>query len=93
MNPSFHPMHELFAQLGLPDDPASIEAFIQQHWPLRPDTRLCDAPFWSASQAELIKEKLADDADWAVLIDTLNVRLRDQPTPGQAVVSGRGAGG
>ena len=83
MDPSHHPMCELFAQLGLPDDAASIEAFIQQHHPLPMTTRLYDAPFWSPSQAALIREKLAEDADWAVLIDTLNVQLRDHP----AVVS------
>ena len=82
MDLSFHPMHELFAQLGLPDDAASIESFIQQHRPLAMNTRLCDAPFWSPSQASLIREKLAEDADWAVLIDTLNVQLRDHPAEG-----------
>ena len=79
MDSSFHSMCELFAQLGLPDDDASIEAFIQQHRPLPMSTRLYDAPFWSLSQAALICEKLADDADWAVLIDTLNVQLREHP--------------
>ena len=83
MDPHHHPMSELFAQLGLPDDAASIETFIQQHRPLPMTTRLYDAPFWSPSQAALIREKLAEDADWAVLIDTLNVQLRDHP----AVVS------
>jgi hypothetical protein len=74
-----HSMCELFAQLGLPNDDAAIEAFIQQHRPLPMTTRLYDAPFWSLSQAALIREKLADDADWAVLIDTLSVQLRDRP--------------
>ncbi len=83
MDSHHHPMSELFAQLGLPDDAASIEAFIQQHRPLPMTTRLYNAPFWSPSQAALIQEKLAEDADWAVLIDTLNVQLRDHP----AVVS------
>ena len=83
MDLSHHPMSELFAQLGLPDDAASIKTFIQQHRPLPMTTRLYDAPFWSPSQAALIREKLAEDADWAVLIDTLNVQLRDHP----AVVS------
>lgn len=74
-----HEMCELFAQLGLPDDAASIEDFIQQHRPLPMTTRLHDAPFWSLSQATLISEKLAEDADWAVLIDTLSAQLRDHP--------------
>ncbi len=82
MDPSFHPMHELFAQLGLPGDDASIQSFIQQHRPLPMSTRLYDAPFWSPSQAALIREKMADDADWSLLIDTLNVQLRDHPADG-----------
>ena len=79
MDTFHHSMGELFAQLGLPDDTASIEAFIQQHRPLPMSIRLFDAPFWSLSQAALIHEKLTEDADWSVLIDTLNVQLRDHP--------------
>ncbi len=82
MDSSHHTMQDLFAQLGLPDDDPSIQAFIEQHRPLPMTTRIYNAPFWSPSQAALIREKLADDADWAVLIDTLNVQLRDQPADG-----------
>ena len=53
MDLSFHSMPELFAQLGLPDDAASIQSFIQQHRPLPMGIRLFDAPFWSPSQAAL----------------------------------------
>ena len=87
MDRSHHQMSELFAQLGLPDDAESIETFIQQHRPLPMTTRLYDAPFWSPSQAALICEKLAEDADWAVLIDTLNVQLRDHPAVISAVAN------
>ena len=82
MNASHHPMQELFAQLGLPDDETSIQAFIQRHRPLPMNIRIYDAPFWSVSQAALIREKLTEDADWSVLIDTLNVQLRDHPAQG-----------
>lgn len=82
MDSSHHPMQELFAQLGLPDDDTSIQAFIAQHRPLPMQIRIYDAPFWSASQASLIREKLTEDGDWAVLIDTLNVQLRDHPAAG-----------
>jgi hypothetical protein len=84
MDASHHTMQDLFAQMGLPDDDPSIQAFIQRNRPLPMTTRIYDAPFWSPSQAALIREKLADDADWAVLIDTLNVQLRDHPADGQA---------
>ena len=79
MDSTFHPMRELFAQLGLPDDDAAIDEFIREHRPLDMSLRLCDAPFWSASQAALIKEKMRDDSDWAVLIDTLSAQLREHP--------------
>ena len=82
MDSSHHPMQELFAQLGLPDDDTSIQAFIAQHRPLPMQIRIYDAPFWSASQSSLIREKLTEDGDWAVLIDTLNVQLRDHPAAG-----------
>lgn len=89
MDASHHPMQELFAQLGLPDDEASIAAFIRQHHPLPMTIRLYDAPFWTASQAALIREKLGDDGDWAVLIDTLNVQLREHPDAAAMAQTGR----
>jgi hypothetical protein len=72
-------MSLLFDQLGLAADEASIESFIQAHRPVPLTTRLFDAPFWSPSQAALIQQKLQDDGEWSVLIDTLNVRLRHPP--------------
>ena len=89
MDASHHPMKELFAQLGLADDDASIEAFICLHHPLPMTTRLYDAPFWTASQAALIREKLSEDGDWAVLIDTLNVQLRAHPDAAALAQAGR----
>jgi hypothetical protein len=74
-------MTQLFAQLGLPDDDEGIRAFIKSHRPLPMTTRLPDAPFWSVAQAALIREKLQDDGEWSVLIDTLNVQLRTHPLP------------
>ena len=79
MDTLFHSMKELFAQLGLDDDPAAIRAFIAQHRPLPLETLLFDAPFWSPSQSALIREKLQEDGDWSVLIDTLNTQLRASP--------------
>lgn len=74
-------MPQLFAQLGLPNDDDDIRAFIKAHRPLPMTVRLPDAPFWSEAQAALIRDKLHDDGDWAVLIDTLNVQLRAHPLP------------
>lgn len=70
-----HPFSELFAQLGLPDDPASIALFIAQHAPLVDGVRLPDAPFWSASQAAFLRESLLADSDWADVVDRLGKAL------------------
>jgi hypothetical protein len=71
---------ELFAQLGLPADEPAIRRFIAAHSPLPDATRLEEAPFWSPSQARLLREQLSLDADWAVVIDQLSLALRAPPT-------------
>jgi hypothetical protein len=72
-------MNQLFAQLGLPDDDDSISAFIKANRPLPMTTRLPEAPFWTTAQSQLIREKLQDDGEWALLVDTLNAQLRWHP--------------
>ncbi len=72
-------LEQLFAQLGLPNAPHEIRAFISQHWPLDGAVRLRDAPFWSPAQAALIREKITEDGDWALVVDGLNAQLRDHP--------------
>ena len=69
-------LSELFRQLGLPDDGPAIEQFIATHRPLDGATRLADASFWNAGQAQFLREEIADDADWAELVDTVDSRLR-----------------
>ena len=76
-----HSMQELFAQLGLPDDEASIDSFVQSHRPLPCEARLPEADFWSDAQRAFLKEKLKDDSDWAIVIDDLNTRLHEHPAP------------
>lgn len=71
-----HRFCELFAQLGLPSDTPGIAAFIASHSPLPDSVLLADAPFWTPAQATLLREQLLSDADWAELIDQLNVALR-----------------
>jgi hypothetical protein len=70
-----HALKDLFDQLGLPSSHAEIEQFIESHRPLPDDVRLADAPFWSAAQAQFLKDEFIDDADWAPLVDQLNVLL------------------
>ena len=81
MEPTVHPFSELFAQLGLPDDEASIRAFIVRHAPLPDDMRLEEAPFWTPAQAQLLREERLEDADWIVVIDQLNVAMHATPDP------------
>jgi hypothetical protein len=37
---------------------------------------LADAFFWSPSQADLLRTEILDDADWAEVVDQLDVMLR-----------------
>lgn len=74
---------ELFAQLGLPNDPESIEQFIRQHRPLPEGVLLHDAAFWSPQQAQMLKEKIKCDDDWAIVVDQLNVVLQEKPDLGK----------
>lgn len=76
MEVAHHRFADLFAQLGLASDPASIRAFIAAHAPLPGSVRLEDAPFWTLAQARLLAESLMLDADWAEVVDRLNLELR-----------------
>ena len=79
MESTVHPFSELFAHLGLADDNASIQQFISTHSPIPNDMRLEDAPFWSTAQSQLLREERRDDADWAMVVDRLNVALHAMP--------------
>jgi hypothetical protein len=70
-----HDLANLFAQLGLPNEPAAIDAFIVAHRPLPAGISLAEAPFWSPTQAAFLAEELQGDADWAEVIDELNSEL------------------
>lgn len=71
-----HDLGALFKQLGLPADDASQQAFISQHTPLPEHILLADAPFWNVAQAALLREQINVDADWAEVVDQLNLLLR-----------------
>lgn len=79
MEQTVHPFSELFAQLGLANDPAAIQSFIATHGPLPDGMRLEDAPFWLPAQSQLLREERQDDADWAMVVDRLNVALHAMP--------------
>jgi len=76
MEKSFHRFSELFSQLGLPTDATGIWEFLKSHSPLAGDVLLADAPFWTPAQASLLREELLEDADWAEVVDQLNIVLR-----------------
>jgi hypothetical protein len=78
MEKSFHRFSELFAQLGLAHDAAGIREFLHKHAPLPLQILLAEAPFWTPAQARLLKDLIAEDADWAEVADQLNLALRHQ---------------
>ncbi len=76
--PSFS---DLFAQLGLPTDDASIKAFLHAHSPVPADIDLPNAPFWSQAQAAFLREEWHGDAEWAQVVDQLDLALRAPVIP------------
>lgn len=76
MESPVHSLPALFKQLGLPHDPVSIEQFVASHSPLKPELKLADAFFWSDAQKTFLREEILEDADWAVVVDELNLMLR-----------------
>ncbi len=76
MESQTHPLANLFAQPGLPNEPSAMEAFIASHTPLSDAIPLADAAFWTPSQAAFLKAEIAEDADWSAVVDSLNLQLR-----------------
>ncbi len=75
MDTSQHTMKTLFDQLGLASSDVAIEQFIHNNR-LRPDIPLDHAAFWSAGQAQFIREALDEDSDWSEIVDQLDAQLR-----------------
>jgi hypothetical protein len=75
MDTSSHTMAALFAQLGLPNSEIAMDNFMQNnHLPM--EILLESAAFWSAGQAQFIREAISQDADWAEVVDHLDAQLR-----------------
>ncbi|PFG55532.1 uncharacterized protein DUF2789 [Vibrio sp. ES.051] len=72
-----HGMAELFQQLGLGSSPQEMKDFINEHRHKRDSAPLHEASFWTSSQATFLKQAIEEDADWAELVDQLDVMLRD----------------
>jgi hypothetical protein len=76
METHIHPLTALFDQLGLKSNDEDIQKFIHQHRPIPRETELHKAGFWSPSQASFLEQALDEDADWAEVVDQLNIMLR-----------------
>lgn len=74
MENRLHELRDLFAQLGLPNEERDIRKFITEH-AISEEIRLPDAVFWTAQQADFLREAWKADADWASVIDQLNINL------------------
>ena len=75
-----HTLNCLFEQLGLPSDASAVDDFIEAHNPLPEHVPLHEAAFWNPAQAAFLREEIRGDADWAEVVDQLNVRLRAAPS-------------
>ncbi len=73
---SFHTLHALFAELGLPSSDQDIDAFVRRHCNLDGDVRLDKAVFWSSEQADFLKKAILEESDWGDVVDQLDTRLR-----------------
>lgn len=76
MESPVHSLPSLFQQLGLAADPVGIDVFLATHSPLKANLALADAFFWTPAQAAFLREEILEDADWAEVVDQLNLMLR-----------------
>jgi hypothetical protein len=75
MDMSQHTLKNLFAQLGLANSEVAMEAFIANNR-LHREVPIEKAAFWSSAQAQFLREAIAEDADWAEVVDQLDALLR-----------------
>jgi hypothetical protein len=73
-----HNLNTLFAQLGLDCSDEAIDAFVRAQGPLPPEMQLHEAPCWTPAQSKLLLESVLIDADWALVVDTLDTLLRKE---------------
>lgn len=76
MDLSSHSLNALFEQLGLDGSDAAIEEFVNTHKPIPGNVSLHEASFWKPAQAAMLREAVAEDADWAEVVDHLDAMLR-----------------
>ena len=75
MDTSAHTMKNLFAQLGLANSDVAMENFVKNNH-LNHDIPMECAAFWSAGQAQFLREEIQSDGDWSEVVDQLDAQLR-----------------
>ena len=73
--PKVYTLPDLFKQLGLSFDSASIDAFITQHSGVCKHCGLPDAPIWTDIQRYFLREAVAQDTEWAMPAESLTGML------------------
>jgi hypothetical protein len=81
MHSPAHNMTDLFLQLGLPADPSSIAAFIEDHAGACHTCALPNATIWTESQRVFLKESINEDSDWAIVAEQLTSLLSNCGLP------------
>lgn len=76
MESPVHSLTALFDQLGLASTDEAIAEFVREAGPLEDRVELHQAKCWSPAQASFLKSVIREDADWAEVVDQLNVMLR-----------------
>jgi len=68
-------MTVLFEQLGLAAEADQIRKFLSEHR-LFDNQRIEQADYWTPAQAAFLQQAIAEDSDWAELVDHLDAALR-----------------
>jgi hypothetical protein len=76
MDRSNHTLACLFSQLGMNNSEQDISDFISSNKGIPADITLSSAKIWNASQALFLSQAISEDADWAEIVDNLDVLLR-----------------
>ncbi|WP_067095381.1 DUF2789 family protein [Marinomonas atlantica] len=71
-----HSLSALFEQLGLDSSEQGIETFISESDSIPEGMLLWEAPIWSEPQAQMLKQMKDEDADWATVVDELDLMMR-----------------
>lgn len=62
-------MNALFAQLGLDSTDVAVKDFARDHHPLHLTGPLHESTIWNKGQADFLKQAIAQDSNWCVLVD------------------------